>query len=156
MKNNTMREWFKNNLVSTLSLATLLTMAFLGKELQLRLFSDVESRIKAEAYIKALPHPETIARDRLLDSIQTANYLKKQNHRDSIMRSQHDAIKQLQEDQKNTHKLLNNIIKRLNTINNDAYDKKSTSINDSSNRSRSKNAYPPVFSYFGAGWSQDH
>lgn len=108
-----MKDWFKNNIISSLSLATLLTMAFFGKELQLRLFPDVETRIETVDHIKGLPTPEEKAKAELLDSLYTQNAITSRARRDSIMAHQDSLLKVLILDLKGKDILLEDIFKRL-------------------------------------------
>lgn len=108
-----MKEWFKHNIVSTISLGTLLVFAYNIGFFEQRIFTAVEMRIKTEDHVNNAPTQGQLLIIHYLDSIERVEAKKARQMVDSILKSQDSTIKHLLRDQRQKNILLEDIFKKI-------------------------------------------
>jgi hypothetical protein len=91
-----MNNWLKNNIVSSLSLVTLLGLAYMAAKYEQRLFTEPEVKYETEKHVKSVD-PVKLYGEYIADSIEevhTQDWRKKQMHKDSV---QDSVLKQMEQ-----------------------------------------------------------
>lgn len=111
-----MKDWLKNNIVSTFTLGAMLLIAYKSGLFEQRLFTTVEMRVKTESEIENAPSAAQRKMALYLDSVNAVHAMHSRNKRDSIMKHQ-DSINKLNTIQIYHQKvILEDISKKLNLV----------------------------------------